>query len=266
MKKNLNQTLKSLVIVAGVAAILLVVYLAFRRPGPLKSPSLSLGPHPEPAEAAAPVKEEVGNEMEEGVDYDVWVEEPDTLSGVKGAVLHWFRTSDPYGPFKSFSSIGGRRFYFNLRHGFYVALPKEMGYAQRGAPMLGGHWNEFYNSDTTLVVTCDAMFYDVILLDYPDYEDTLRRNHLKTLRTIGKVKLLDYSPHAITAKITVDHSDEDNPGADYCLSKFVLKKDIEDRECEMNLRIWYADSLRYREKEFLSILNRFPDKPSTYNQ
>ena len=160
-----------------------------------------------------------------------------------------------------FNSKGSQKFYYNGRHGYYVLLPKEMGYLQQGEHQLGGHWNEFYNKDTTLIIACGAIFYDVLLDDHPHWEDTVRNTRLKWLKEKGKVQFLSRKPNAIIAKVFIDRTNKENPPSDYLLSKWVLKKDIDNRECDMSLDIWYNDTIKYRESELLNIINKFPNNP-----
>ena len=65
----------------------------------------------------------------------------------------------------------------------------------------------------------------------------------------------------IIAKVIVDRTKKESVSSDYLLSKWILKKDIDDRECEMSLNIYYNDSLKYREDEFLKIIDLFPNNP-----
>lgn len=197
----------------------------------------------------------------ENTETDKWIEEPDSISGVPNSILHSYISSHDDGYYKLFSSKGSQKFYYNERHGYYVLLPKEMGYLQQGEHQLGAHWNEFYNNDTTLVIACGATFYDVLLDDHPHLEDTLRNDHLKQLKAKGKVQFLSKKPNEIVAKVFIDKKNTENPPSDYLLSKWILKKDIEDRECDMSLDIWYNDTLKYREQELLNIINKFPNNP-----
>lgn len=192
---------------------------------------------------------------------DVWIEEPGRVSGVPNSILHRYLVSQDDGYYKLFHSKGSQKFYYNGRHGYFVLLPKEMGYNQQGEHQLGAHWNEFYNTDTTLVIACGAIYYDVVLIDYPQWEDSLRNNYIKRLSERGKVQFLSKKPKEITAKVFIDKTNTENPPSDYLLSKWILKKDIDSRECDMSLDIWYVDSLKYRESEFLNILNKFPHNP-----
>ena len=57
----------------------------------------------------------------------------------------------------------------------------------------------------------------------------------------------------------IDHNNPDNPPADRFIRKWILKKDIEDRECEISITIYFNDSLEYRLPEFEKILNQFPN-------
>ena len=197
----------------------------------------------------------------ENSEYDIWIEEPDSVPKVPNSILHRFLSSQDNGFYKLFNSTGSQKFYYNGRHGYYVLLPKEMGYLQQGESQLGAHGNEFYNSDTTLVIACGAIFYDVVLDDIPHYEDTLRYRHIKWLKEIGEVQFLSRKPNSIVAKVLIDRTNTENPPSDYLLSKWVLKKDIGNRECDMSLDIWYNDTLQYRESELLNIINKFPNNP-----
>lgn len=192
---------------------------------------------------------------------DRWVEEPNSIPGVLNSTLHTYLSSQEKGYYKHFNSQGFQNFYYNERHGYFVLLPNEMGYNQLGEHPIGDHWNEFYNCDTSLVVSCGANFYDVVLLDYPHYMDTLRIDHLKRLSSKGKVQILSSNPAEIIAKVIVDRTIEKSVPSDYLVSKWILKKDIEDRECEMWLNIFYNDSLSYRKDEFLKIIEYFPNNP-----
>lgn len=155
----------------------------------------------------------------------------------------------------------GNMSYYNSRHGYYVKLPKGMGINQRGENMMGGHDNEFYNTDTTLVVSASAMYYDAVLVDEPNYADSLRVRELEYLKELGDATLTLDTINCIVAKIKINHANEENPPADYCLTKWLLKKDIEDRECHFALTIFYADSLSHRLPEFENIINQFPNAP-----
>lgn len=190
-----------------------------------------------------------------------WYYAPDTISGVKGAIEHFCYADSAIGFYKSFYTIDDQPFYYNFRHGFYVKLPQGMGYNQSGEFMMGCHDNEFYNADTTLLIDAYALFYDVLLVDYPHYADSVMLRDREYKAELGKVKTLKSKRDEEIVRITIDHNAPGNPRADYCLSKIILKKDIDDRECEFVISIYYPDSMVSREKEFLDIIRRFPDNP-----
>ena len=199
-----------------------------------------------------------GDESDES---DVWKEEPATIRGLSDVILHRYLPSHDNGVDKFFYSKGNQKFYYNSSHSYFVLLPNDMGYLQHGEPQLGGHWNGFYNQDSTLVISSGGLFYDVLLDDHPHWEDSLRNNHLKELNSRGKVKFLSKKPTEIVAKVFIDKNNSENPHADYLLSKWILKKNLENRECDISLDIWYSDSLKHRESEFLNIINKFPNNP-----
>ena len=190
-----------------------------------------------------------------------WYTSPDTISGIKEATWHFNYADSAKGFYKAFSTLDGQPFYYNFRHGFYVKLPRDMGYHQSGEFEMGCHYNEFYNADTSLVISTGALFYDVLLVDYPHYADSVMQRHRDYNAQLGKVETLKSRRKEDLSRITIDHSRPESPRADYCLSKIILKKDIEDRECEFYISIYYPDSLVSRESEFLDIIRRFPAKP-----
>lgn len=190
-----------------------------------------------------------------------WYCEPDTFSRVKGAVVYRSDADTARGFYKVFSMVDDKPYYYNWRHGFYVALPEGLGYFQSGESMLGAHFNEFYNQDTTLVVSSGALFYDVCLVDEPNYVDTIKVRQKNILKSLGKHRLNCISDSVWIFEGEIDHSNPENPPADRFIGKWLLKKDNEDRECEMDLMIYYHDSLEYRLPEFRSIISQFPDKP-----
>lgn len=150
--------------------------------------------------------------------------------------------------------------YYNSRHGYYVKLPKGIGINQRGENMMGGHDNVFYNSDTTLVVSAYAMYYDAILVDIPNYADSLAVYEKNFLNKMGEHTINRLSTGEWLSGGRINHNDPDNPPADRFIRKWILKKDIEGRECEMSLTIYYNDSLDYRNQEFSDIITSFPKK------
>lgn len=155
----------------------------------------------------------------------------------------------------------GNLSYFNSRHGYYVQLPKGMGFNQRGENMMGGHDNEFYNADTTLVVSAYAMYYDAVLVDEPHYTDSLAMYEQKFLSDMGTHRVHKLSPEVWFSEGRIFHSNKENPPADRFIRKWLLKKDIEGRECQMALTIYFNDSLEYRIDELRNIVTTFPEKP-----
>lgn len=181
---------------------------------------------------------------------------------------YWtFRSSADrgYGFFKVISSdtpnYDGNKIYYNSSHGYTVVMPKGMGLNQWGENMIGGHGNEFYNNDTTLVLSTYATYYDVVLVDIPNYADSLRLDEWNFLRKLGNFNITKESRDVWMSEGMIDHNNPDNPPADRFLRKWVLKKDLNDRECMMELTIYFQDSLQYRLPEFQNIIAMFPDKP-----
>lgn len=179
---------------------------------------------------------------------------------------HWtFRSNADrgYGFFKVVSSdtpdCNGNMSYYNSRHGYYVQLPKGIGINQRGENMMGGHDNEFYNSDTTLVVSAYAMYYDALLVDMPNYADSLAVYEKDFLHKMGVHTINRLAKDEWLSEGQIDHNNPDNPPADRFIRKWMLNKDIEGRECEMSLTIYYNDSLSYRIPEFKKIVDLFPN-------
>lgn len=191
-----------------------------------------------------------------------WEDEPEKNPLLKGSKSHTSFDESNIGFVKYFSTMKGKPFYYNSRHGFFVELPKEMGYNQRGENMMGAHDNEFYNADSSLVVSVYGMFYDAILYDYPNYSDTLKSYKRKYLQTLGKSKIRELSTDVWLIAGEIDHSNPENPPADRFLCKWLLRKDHNDRECEMSLTIYFNDSLTYRLPEFEKIIDQFPDSPA----
>ena len=206
-------------------------------------------------------KEDENSEGKEEGTPDVvigWFIMPDSLSQITGSIKHYNNKDHLW---KKFSSANGEHFYYNERHGYYVMLPEDMGYLQSGEVGIGSHSNEFYNIDTTVVISSYAFFNDVVLLDNPHYEDSIRYRKKEYFKRLGNPQYIKNNLNEITAKGKIDHSNPDNPPADYYISKLIFKKDIDDRECEMNLTIFYEEKHKSREKEFLDIIRKFPEKP-----
>lgn len=127
--------------------------------------------------------------------------------------------------------------------------------------MMGGHDNEFYNADTTLVVSAYAMYYDAVLVDEPHYTDSLAMYEQKFLSDMGTHRVHKLSPEVWFSEGRIFHSNKENPPADRFIRKWLLKKDIEGRECQMALTIYFNDSLEYRIDELRNIVTTFPEKP-----
>lgn len=179
---------------------------------------------------------------------------------------HWtFRSNADrgYGFLKVVSSDtpdwNGNMTYYNSRHGYYVQLPKGIGINQRGENMMGGHDNEFYNSDTTLVVSAYAMYYDAVLVDMPNYADSLTVYEKDFLNKMGKHTINKLAKYEWLSEGRIDHNSPDNPPADRFFRKWILNKDIEGRECEMSLTIYFNDTLSYRFSELKKIVDIFPN-------
>ena len=168
-----------------------------------------------------------------------------------------------YGFLKLISSntpdFDGQLSYHNSRHGYSIQMPKGMGINQRGENMTGGHGNEFYNADTTLVISSGASYYDVLLDDYPNYEDSLRLYEKEYLDKLGSYAFLQKDSYELVSKGIIDHSNPTNPPADCFIRKWISKKDIEGRECQMSLTIYFNDSLESLIPEFEKIINQFPE-------
>lgn len=199
--------------------------------------------------------------MPNGIIQD-WYDEPDSISGIKDAIGHRSNADSSWGFYKYYSTVKGKPFYYNSRHGFYVTLPNGLGYNQRGENMMGGHNNEFYNSDTTLVVSASAMFYDVVLIDNPDYVDSLKIYEQDFLKGMGEHTLRQLSPDIWISEGRIKHNNTENLPADRYIRKWLLKKDVDDRECEMSLTIYFNDTLAYRLPEFEKIIKQFPNRPN----
>ncbi len=193
-----------------------------------------------------------------------WFDEPDSISGIPGAIRHYTFGKADKGFYKRYFSFKGKPFYYNGRHGFYVKLPEGIGLYQSGESEMGAHFNEFYNRDTTMVICSEAYFYDVMLYDeeVPNYVDSLKLWEEDFIKRLGSNEIRRISDDIWIAEGQIDHSNPDNPDNDRFLHKWVLKKDIEDRECVFTTTIYYKDSLQYRYPEFEKLIQYFPDKPS----
>lgn len=192
-----------------------------------------------------------------------WFDTPDSVSEIPGAIRHFSDSEGERGFYKKYSTFKGRPFYYNRRHGFYVRLPEGIGLYQSGESEMGAHFNEFYNRDTTMVICTDAYYYDVMLDDEenPNYVDSLKLREKDLINRMGPHTLRYVADDIWVAQGRIDHSNPDNPPADRFIHKWLLKKDIEGRECEFFATIYYNDSLQYRYPEFEKLINLFPDKP-----
>ncbi len=248
MEKKIKIKRKSL-ICASIVVILVVVIFRCYASGSFTAKGLTYRPDPYAVRIGDGIMEE-------------WHDFYDTISGIPDAIGHRSDSESDRGYYKYFSTYEGKPLYYNDRHGFYVVLPDGMGYNQSGEYTMGAHSNEFYNNDTTLVVSAGAMYYDVILCDEPTYGDTLKIEERQLLSELGDFKLTEISPDVWISQGRIDHDNPDNPPADRFIRKWLLKKDIEERECEMSVTIYFNDSLEYRLPEFEKIINQFPDKPN----
>lgn len=194
--------------------------------------------------------------------FQEWYDEMDSIPGISGTIAHRSNIDSSYGFFKYFSTKNGKSLYYNDRHGYYVLLPDGLGFNQYGENMMGGHGNEFYNNDTTLVVSVGAMFYDAVLCDIPNYVDSLQVQERQYLAELGQSKIKKITPIEWISEGFIDHANPNNPPADCFIRKWLLKKDIEDRECEMSVIIFFKDSLSYRLSEFEGIISQFPNIPT----
>lgn len=204
--------------------------------------------------------------IESGFERDTvpdWFTLPDSLPGVPDAIGHFCFADSANGFYKYFSSVGDTPFYCNSRHGYFVAIPRDMVYNQKGEYHMGCHDNEFFNADTTLVISTYALYYDVMLDDEPNFVDTVRDRHVEYLKETGICEILEQTPDCIVARVTLDQSNPETKARkfDYQLCKQILRKDIEERECEFVVSVYYNSSLADREAEFMDILRRFPDFP-----
>lgn len=192
-----------------------------------------------------------------------WYDESDTIPGVSGTIAHRSNIDSSYGFYRYFSTRDNNPLYYNGRHGYYVLLPNGMGYNQFGENEMGSHSNEFYNNDTTLAICANAMYYDAVLVDEPHYVDSLKNYERQYLNNLGDVKIDKLSSVEWISQGRIDHSNTDNPPAERFIRKWLLKKDLEDRECYMELTIFFNDSLSYRLPEFENIIKQFPNLPTS---
>lgn len=124
---------------------------------------------------------------------------------------------------------------------------------------MGAHENEFYNSDSTVVISAYAMYYDAVLVDEPHYADSLIIRHKDYLNELGSIRFSVNKPDTIIAMGRVNHNNPDNPPAELFMNKWLLKKDIAGRECEMSVTIFYNDTVPNYEPGYLDIIYDFPD-------
>ena len=197
-----------------------------------------------------------------------WVTETDTIPGFGTAQYHYIPQKDDDVVYRSFwTTEKGKPFYYNSRHGFFVTLPEGFGRRQSGELTWGGHDNEFYNADTTVVISAFASYYDAVLLDYPHYADTLRMRERERLSQLGKHTVRQLTPDCWFSQGRINHSNPDNPPAGRFMRKWLLKKDIEGRECDMVLMIYFDDTSReYRSGVLKEIIDHFPDAPKSLSK
>lgn len=195
-------------------------------------------------------------EVSPGV-FEKWYSQTENLAG-RNVTFHYSPNEDE-SFFKVFGETDGSRFYYNNRHGYFVWLPKGLGYNQVGEAAIGAHDNQYANADNSLVLTAYAMYYDILLEDEPDYAKTLYADEKKYLKKSGTVTFVQNKSDLIVAKGRL--KEPEYPNSNNYIHKWLLKKDIEGRECEISLTVYYADSLSHREQEFMRIINQFPDVP-----
>ena len=195
--------------------------------------------------------------------YEDWFYDPSMP--VRGYWTFRSLSDSGYGFLKLISSdspdYNGHLVYYNSSHGYWVTMPKGMGFNQRGENIMGAHDNEFYNGDTTLVLCASGMHYDPILVDVPNYSDSLKKYEHEYLANLGNHQIQRITQDELISEGVIEHTKDVNPPADRFIRKRLLRKDIEDRECEMALTIFYNDTLAYRYDEFMEIINLFPLKP-----
>lgn len=191
--------------------------------------------------------------------FEDWWQETDTIPGVGKVVSYHSLNDEGYGFSKVFNFHNGKPFYYNSRHGYFVGLPDGFGYNQYGENIMGAHENEFYNSDSTVVISAYAMYYDAILVDRPHYADSLVLRQKEYLAELGSARFIVNKPDTIIAIGRVRHNNPDNPPADFFMNKWLLKKDIDGRECEMSVTVFYNDTVPNYEPGYLNIIYDFPD-------
>ena len=136
-----------------------------------------------------------------------------------------------------------------------------MGFSQTGEFIIGAHGNTFFNADSSLILSACSLYYDVLLDDNPNYVDSLIVYEKELLNSLGEYTLHQENSGIWSSNGRINHSDPSNPPTDRFLRKWLLKKDCDNRECQMELTIFYRDSLAYRLPEFEKIIQEFPDSP-----
>ncbi len=190
-----------------------------------------------------------------------WKDIKYSVPGMPNAVTHMNQMAVFPDSYKYISTYEDKSVYYNSTHGFYVSLPAGMGYNQCGEDGMACHSNEFYNNDTTLVVSAGGMYYDALLQDYPHFADTLKSQEREYLIELGNCKPREVSPNVWVSEGRVNHAIPGNPPADRFIRKWLLKKDNNNRDSYMSLEIYFNDSLEYRLPEFKRIIDRFPGVP-----
>ena len=200
------------------------------------------------------VPETSSGEMED------WLNYRDQLRG-KSVRIYYSRAKQGEGLYKTFGVMDDKPYYYNDMHNYFLWLPKGIGYIQRGENLIGAHGDEFYNSDSTLVVNVFGRNFSDIIHEIPNYADTLRVQQLENLHHLGQVQFLKNTTDTIIAEVKIDHTKGANHLTDIMLSKYILSHGAYYHEIELSLSIYFADSLSYRKAEFFKILNSFPNFP-----
>lgn len=85
---------------------------------------------------------------------------------------------------------------------------------QRGENKTDRHGNEFYNADTTLFLSVYGLDYDAVLVDTPDYADSLAVYEKDFLRKMGDHSTKRVSHNVWQSEGRIDHNIPDNPPAE----------------------------------------------------
>ena len=189
-----------------------------------------------------------------------WLNYQDSFNGIP-VRIYYSRAKQADGLYKVFGVMRGKPYYYNDMYGYFLWLPKGVGYNQRGEDLIGSRGNVFYNSDSTLVVSAYARTCSDVLTESPDYADSLKVSQMEFLKSFGRVQLLKNSSDTIIAEVKIDHAKGKMHLTDVMLSKSVLIQRGHDYDVAISLSIFYADTLSYRKPEFLKILRDYPNSP-----